>query len=176
MQSKKTSSLVTSMKRTRLNSISTGVGPTVKRSNKTASYAFAKESVVPPQTYQSQIADVLMTKTKSGNEAVDVHYDLTSSTGKRYHVKMRYPLDSFYFEELCDALIEAGVSENADISAAIGVTETVELAYDNDSVFGSFVSRNPRVADDATTTASRSKIDSLLDEFEDDDDDEWADD
>lgn len=177
MTNKKTGGLAASMKKTRPSSVSKGVGPTIKRSSKTASYAFAKEKVVPPGVYDSVVVDIQMTKTRAGAEAVDVHYNLTSSTGKVYRVKMRYPTDSSYFEELCDALIDAGIPENADISAAIGVTETVELAYDEGSPFGSFISREPRVAEAKTSAASGSKIDSLLDEFEDDedDDDEWDD-
>lgn len=174
---KKTGGLTASVKKTKPGSVSKGVGATIRRSSKTTSYAFAKEKVVPPGSYRSQIADVQMSETKSGAEAVDVHYDLTDPAGKKYHVKMRYPVDSYYFEELCDALVDAGIPENADISAAIGVTETIELAYDEDSSFGSFVSREPCAVDAEASAASRAKINSLLDEFEDDEDDgdEWDD-
>ena len=106
-------------------------------------YAFPKKKVVPPGNYRSKIVDVQDAVTNAGAQAVDVFYDLSDSGNKTYHIKQRYPLDSYYFDELCDALLDAGLPEGSRISKAKGINENVTLEYPEGSSLGSFSARCP---------------------------------
>ena len=136
----------------------------VRGSAKTAEYAFPKPKLVPAGKYRSKIVDILESVTKNGDEAIDVHYEFDDGV-HRYRIKMRYPVESTHFEALCDALIDAGVPENASIKKAIGVEETVELAYPNGTTMGSIISRSPI----NTTTVEAVEDDDDYDMLDDDD-------
>ena len=115
----------------------------ITRKSLSKQFSFAKPGVVLPGTYISKIVGVEESKTKAGEEAVDVLYELTSDSGKKHHVRMRYPLDGFYFEELCEALLDAGLTEDSKLSDAVGLEEQVVLGYPNGERIGSFISRYP---------------------------------
>ena len=117
----------------------------VRGSAKSAEYAFPKPKLVPAGQYRSKIVDILESVTKNGDEAIDVHYDFDDGV-HRYRIKMRYPVESSHFEALCDALIEAGIPENASIKKAVGIEETVVLDYPDGATMGSIVSRSPIIA------------------------------
>ena len=115
----------------------------IKRSVKGSNYSFAKAGVVAPGKYSSIIAGVEITKTKGGEDAVDILYDLVDQKSKNFHVRMRYPVSSFYFEELCDALLEAGLEEGMDIKKAVGIEEEIIIDYANGERIGSVAERSP---------------------------------
>jgi hypothetical protein len=137
----------------------------VRSSPKSVDYAFPKPKLIPKGQYRSKIVDIFESTTKQGDDAVDVHYEFTNGN-QRYRVKMRYPVESSHFEALCDALIDAGVPENASIKKAIGVEETVELAYPNGTTMGSIISRSPI----NTTTVEAVEDDDDYDMLDDGDD------
>lgn len=115
----------------------------IVRKAQAKNYSFAKPAVVPPAEYRSEIAGMEDSKTKAGEDAIDVLYDLVDDAGKKYHVRMRYPLDGYYYEELCEALLDAGLTEDSKLSDAVGLEEQVVLDYENGERIGSFVSRSP---------------------------------
>lgn len=136
----------------------------VRGSAKSAEYVFPKPKLIPAGQYRSQIVDILESVTKNGDEAVDVHYHFENGANI-YRVKMRYPVESSHFEALCDALIDAGVPENASIKKAVGVEEMVELDYLNGATMGSIVSRSPVIS----TTVEAIEDDDEYDMLDDDD-------
>lgn len=115
----------------------------IKRPVQARNYAFAKNGVVAAGKYRSKIAGVEFTKTKAGEEAVDLLYDLTDQKGTRYHVRMRYPDGSYYYDELCGALLAAGLQEGDSLKKAIGLEEAIALEYVNGEKIGSITSRSP---------------------------------
>lgn len=115
----------------------------IKRSPQGKNYAFAKPLVVKAGHYRSVITGVEVTQTKAGEEAVDVLYDLVDQKEKHFHVRMRYPVESCYFNELCDALLEAGLTEGMDIKKAVGIEEEITIDYVNGERIGSIVERVP---------------------------------
>ena len=115
----------------------------IVRKAQTKQFSFAKLGVVPADEYNSKIVGMEDSLTKAGEEAIDILYELTSASGKKHHVRMRYPIDGFYFEELCDALLDAGLPEDSKLSEAVGLEERVVLGYPNGERIGSFTSRSP---------------------------------
>ncbi len=147
---------------------------TIKRKPKAKNFAFAKPGVVPAGQYRSEIVAAEDSKTKAGEAAVDVLYELIADSGKKFHVRMRYPLESYYFEELCEALLDAGLTEDNKISDAVSVKETVVLDYPDDSRIGSFVDRWPADgAPDASEADSGGSSEAVVDEEPDLDEDEF---
>lgn len=120
----------------------TGLNLQLKRPTLNTGYAFAKPAVVAAGKYVSTIVDVKRAKTKAGEEAIDVYYDLVSASNKTFHILMRYPLNSTHFAELIEALWSAGLSEEDDITAAVGVKERIVLEYINSDI-GSITARTP---------------------------------
>lgn len=119
-----------------------GINLQLKRPVLNTSYAFAKPAVVAAGKYISTIVDVKRAKTKAGEDAVDVYYDLVSTSNKTFHILMRYPLNSTHFAELIEALWSAGLSEDDDITTAVGVKERIVLQYINSDI-GSITARAP---------------------------------
>lgn len=115
----------------------------IKRSPQGKNYAFAKPLVVKAGHYRSVITGVEVTQTKAGEEAVDVLYTLTNAEGMVFHVRMRYPRDSYYWGELCNALLAAGLKDGESIMKAVGVQEEITLDYVNGETIGSITSRSP---------------------------------
>ncbi len=115
----------------------------IKRPVQSKNYAFAKSGVVAAGKYRSFIIDVEFTKTKAGEDAVDLLYDLTDQKGTTYHVRMRYPDDSYYYAELCGALLDAGLQEGDSLKKAIGIEESIVLEYVNGEKIGSITARAP---------------------------------
>lgn len=161
--SKRPGGLAASLNRTKTKAGSLSGLKIVRGSPKSVDYAFPKPRLIPKGQYHSKIVDVFESTTKQGDDAVDVHYDFTNEN-QRYRVKMRYPVASSHFQALCDALIDAGVPENASIKKAIGVEETVELDYPNGATMGSIVSRSP-----VMSTAVEAVEDDDYDMLDDDD-------
>ena len=115
----------------------------IARKTQTKQFSFARIGVVPPGEYRSKIVGLEDSQTKSGEESIDVLYELTSGSGKKYHVRMRYPVDGFYFDELCEALLDAGLTEDSKLFDAVGLEEQVVLDYPNGERIGSFTNRCP---------------------------------
>ena len=121
----------------------TGLNLQLKRPALNTGYAFAKPAVVAADKYVSTIVDVKRTKTKAGEEAIDVYYDMVSRLNKTFHVLMRYPLNSTHFAEFIEALWSAGLSEEDDVIAAVGVKEKIVLEYVDGATIGSITARAP---------------------------------
>lgn len=139
----------------------------------------ARKKDILPGEYRSKIVKVSITKTRAGDEAVEVIYELTAADGKVFKMREIIPIDSWAFEKFGNAMIAAGLEENEDLEKTIGVTEDVTLTYDEPGGLGHFSKRVPVVA---TTDAAEDEmydseedeyadlsIDVLLDEDEDED-------
>lgn len=144
---------------------------TVKRTAKASNYAFAKLGVVPPGDYHSKIVGMEETMTRAGEEAVDVMYMLTDSSGKQYHIRARYPTNGYYFDKFCDALLNAGLPEGSKLSDGIGTEEEVTLDYPDGGRIGSFVDRRP-VNSAATGRKSAGSNPRVLEDVDEDDEDD----
>lgn len=116
---------------------------TIKRAARNHNYIFARPSVVPEATYTSKIVGVEDSKTRAGDCSIDILYDLIDASNKKYHIRMRYPVDGFYYDKLCESLLDAGLPENSTLSKAVGIEEEVVLSYPNGERIGSFTSRSP---------------------------------
>ena len=143
---------------------------TVKRTAKASNYAFAKPGVVPPGEYRSKIVGMEETMTRAGEEAVDVLYELTDSSGKQYHIRARYPTDGYYFDKLCDALLNAGLPDGSKLSDGIGIEEEVTLDYPDGGRIGNFVDRRP-VNSAATGRKSAGSNSRVVEDVDEDDED-----
>lgn len=114
----------------------------VRRSSAKKSLSMLTEDIVPAGKYRTRVENVLLTKTSKDQPAVDVVYrfsngDFEATAG------IRYPVDSLYFEKLCDALIDAGLPEEAPINEAVGIEEDVVVVYPYKGSLGNFSSRKP---------------------------------
>lgn len=135
----------------------------------------AKANKIPPGSYHSTIASIKAVKTSAGDEAVEVIYDLVAADGKQLQMREVIPIESWAFEKFCDALIEAGLSEDDDLTAAVGVVEDVELVYPQPNGFGHFERRKPvtnadEVAEQKATVRSESPMKTVVEEDDGDDD------
>ena len=140
----------------------------------------AKAGKIPAGAYRSKIVSIKAKKTTAGDEAVEVIYDLITTDGQKFLMREVIPVDSWAFELFCDALIAAGMSEDDDLTAAVGIEEAVELHYPDPRGFGRFKRRTPitgsaeEVAAEAAAVEGED-VDDADDEFDDfleDDEDE----
>jgi hypothetical protein len=104
------------------------IGISLKRNLNISNYIFPVKDLVPAGIYSSVIVDIKKSETFSHKDAVDVFYKLFNDQTS-YYVLQRYRLDSNHFYDLCDRIISAGIPDNSDLSAAIGLKETVQLVY-----------------------------------------------
>lgn len=128
----------------------------------------ARKKDIPSGAYRSKIIKVSITKTRAGDEAVEVIYELAAVDGKVFKMREVIPFDSWAFEKFSNAMIEAGLEENEDIEATIGVTEDVTLTYDEPDGLGHFTKRVPVVA--TTHDAEDEVYDSEVDAYDDEED------
>ena len=103
----------------------------------------AKASKIPPGAYRSKIVAIKNVKTFAGDDAVEVIYALTDTEGRVLTMREVIPEDAWVFEMFCDALLTAGLQEDDDIAAAVGITEDVVLEYPDPHGLGHFTSRVP---------------------------------
>ena len=122
----------------------------IRGSNSSAKIPMAKASKIPAGKYRSEIVSVNPVKTAAGDDAVEVIYNLLATDGSCLKMREIIPLDSWAFEKFCDALIAAGLTEDDDLNAAVGITEEVVLAYPDPRGLGHFSERHP-VPTDATS-------------------------
>lgn len=110
---------------------------------KTNRYEYPRIGKVPATYYHSKIVDMNV-REKNGKAILDVHYDLEDSYGRVYHIVQSYPAESQPYHRFADALVAAGVPENAKVNAGIGVEEIIEIDYiSKSSDLGSIVNRKP---------------------------------
>lgn len=153
----------------------------VRRKPAKKNVPFLSESVVPAGRYVSEIVAVYEAVTDKGKAAVDVHYSFTDAHGNVVEAKERFAIDGFYFEQLCEALLDAGLSDGAKISQAVGITESVDVTYPRPGAIGRIKTRTPY----AKSVSNKSRMaasaavdydDSTEDVVEDDDEfDDFAD-
>ena len=144
-----------------------------------AKVPMAKANKIPPGSYRSRITSIKATKTSAGDEAVETIYDLVAADGKQFQMREVIPVDAWAFELFCDALLTAGLQEGEDLTAAVGITEDVELVYPNPKGLGHFKNRKP-VTDADVVAEEKAAVCSeppevVLEEDEDDELDEFDD-
>ena len=115
----------------------------VTRSTTPVTFSFPKRGIVPAGKYRCKVVAFEDSRTKAGEEAVDALYELTSATGEQYHIRTRYLVDSYYYCEFCDALLDAGLKENSLLADAVGIEEEIVLDYPDGARIGCFTSRRP---------------------------------
>lgn len=130
------------------------------------------QKVAPAGIYTSKISAVTMSKTQQGEESIDVTYELTDANGKVAQGRIRYPLDSYHFDRLSNALVAAGLPNGSPIIDAIGVTEEIELVYPQKNSLAKIKNRSPLAASAVPTqkAAARPKAVPAEDDAEDEDD------
>lgn len=92
-------------------------------------FQFPRPENVPAGVYHSTIINIDEARTNSGLPAIEIQYDLLSKEEIHYYVRLRYPLNSFFYNQLCERLLDSGLPEGASFDEAIGLEETVELFY-----------------------------------------------
>ena len=79
----------------------------------------------------------------NGSDAVEIIYELTDSSGNQYKMREIIPYESYFFNKFCDAMIAAGLNEDDNLDAVIGIEEDVVLSYPDTNQLGHFTSRKP---------------------------------
>ena len=125
----------------------------------------ARAKDIPAGKYTSEVKKISFKKTRAGDEAVEVIYELIAADGSVMLMREVIPLDSWAFEIFSDAMIAAGVPDDADIEEVVGVKENVELVYSEPKGLGSFDKRRP-VTTTSKQQSSRAKV--VLDDEDDD--------
>lgn len=106
----------------------------------------AYESKIPAGRYRSKITSVADSTTASGDDAIDVVYQLTSSTGDSYQMRERISFDTYPYILFGNAMIAAGLNPGDDPVKAVGVTEDVTLYYPSPGAIGHFSKRKPVIS------------------------------
>lgn len=120
-------------------------------SRKTA-VPMARQKDIPAGQYRSKIAKISPKKTMSGEEAIEIIYELTAPDGNVKKMREVIPCDSWAYERFCDALIAAGLKDDDDITDAVGVTEDVYLTYPDARGLGHFSKRTPVITNGSPGT------------------------
>ncbi|MBQ4528303.1 MAG: hypothetical protein II998_09540 [Clostridia bacterium] len=112
---------------------------------------------VPAGDYISRVVSAKETITKSGNDAIEVCYEIKEASicekilnGKlssntnipTYNIRQIYPLGTSFFDNYCEAMAEAVGIDEMDLDDTIGVTEHVTLDYGNATI-GGYIGRHP---------------------------------
>lgn len=87
------------------------------------------EKVLRAGVYRSKIVKVANKKTIAGEDAIEVVYAFTGADGKEITAREVLPVESYFFERFCDALIAAGLKDGDDLADAVGIEEDVEIDY-----------------------------------------------
>ena len=150
----------------------------VRRKPAQKNVPFLSESAVPAGRYVSEIVAVHEAVTDKGKAAVDMCYTFTDAHGNVVEAKERFAIDGYYFEQLCEALLDAGLPDGAKISQAVGITESVDVAYPRPGAIGRIKTRTPY----AKSVSNKSRmVDSAAVDYDDstedivEDDDEFND-
>lgn len=130
----------------------------------------AYESKIPAGRYRSKITSVADSTTASGDDAIDVVYQLTSSTGATYQMRERIPFDTYPYILFGNAMIAAGLNPGDDPVKAVGVTEDVTLYYPSPGTIGNFSKRKP-ITSKANAVADDDDEDAAPPGVEDDEED-----
>ena len=83
-------------------------------------FQFPRADIIPAGIYHSTIVGVDDSFTNSGAPAIDIRYDLVKDQ-KHYYIHLRYPLDSQFFDQLCDRLLDSGLEDGSSFTDAIGL-------------------------------------------------------
>lgn len=99
---------------------------------------FPRMKVVPPGYYYLEILEVHARVSSTGKKCLDVIYDLQGfydSLGD-HTIRLSYPIGSQCLQDLYKAMLNAGVPAGSTMKAAIGVTEQIQLVYDDEDSIG----------------------------------------
>lgn len=109
-------------------------------------YPYPTEDKVPGGLYMCKVEKV-ESRIKDNRLMLDVSYKLCSRDCEFYNIKQTYPKKSKPLRDFYSAMISAGVKPGSNIQAAIGVCETIQLAYVSEkSDIGSIIKRVPNSA------------------------------
>lgn len=136
---------------------------------KKSTVPMARAKDIPAGRYTSEVKKVSFKKTMAGEDAVEVIYELIAMDGSVRQMREVIPMDSYSFECFSDAMIAAGLPDDADIEEVVGVKETVELVYPEPKGLGHFEKRRPVTATtkQQATKGNRAQDDWLEDEEDD---------
>ena len=120
-------------------------------------YVFPTYPDIQSGYYFSKIDEAKPTKTKSGDDAIEVFYEIKNGVTcyqiangmlpkdteiETYYIKQVYPTGTQYYEQLVDSMAEALGNRKFYVEDIIGVTEYVSLSYNNSNI-GGFNERYP---------------------------------
>lgn len=161
----------TGLPRTRRSTSATG-RRTIRGSKvQKAKISMARVSYIPAGNYRSKVVAINDVTTRAGKTAIEIVYQLTDSMGKGYKIREIVPDDSWYYEQFSNAMVAAGVPDEAEIDEAVGVEEDVELVYDDPCSLGHFATRVPAAQPVAHDSESVEEAEEENFDFLEDDDD-----
>ncbi|MDD7288895.1 MAG: hypothetical protein PUH00_04155 [Clostridiales bacterium] len=132
-----------------------------------------REKDIPPGRYAARVSEVELVKTRAGDDAVSVTYELKASNGKTLKAREIIPLDSWAFSLWSDAMIAAGLNTDSDIMDAVGIEEEFEVFYPSPNGLGQLKNRLPATKARATVTSEEEETYEEEDDDDDDDDDDF---
>lgn len=169
------------------NSSYVGNGSSFKLTRKKVNdFKFPSPNQVPAGDYISRVVSAKPYTTKSGNEAIEVKYEIkpastcqkiasgklpSNTDNPSYNIRQVYPIGTSFFDDYCEAMAEAVGADEVDLADTIGVTEHVTLDYGNASI-GGYIERKPIDSEKYDRIFKRSKLtkSNLLEDFDESDD------
>lgn len=136
--------------------------PHIFKSNGLGKYKYPNCYEIPAGKYFSKVTNVKFSQTRTGEEAIDVYYEIrdgktcydiangiipADTKNDPYYIKQKYPETSKYYDMFVDSMSEALEKEEFEYEEVIGVTEFVKLEYDKSDI-GGFTERTPLEWDD----------------------------
>lgn len=116
-------------------------------------YDFPRQEKVPSGYYFSEIIDIHPCVSSKGKKCLDVIYQLWGFHEKLgdHIIRLRYPEGSQPLHDLYKAMLNAGVAPGPNMRDAIGVTEKINLIYEDSDGIGSIYQRvyDPPQEDDS---------------------------
>ena len=169
---------ITNSKRAKTNPATSLSNIRIHRSkNQNTAVPMLTQKVAPAGIYTSRIAAVTASKIESTNaDAVDLTYELTDASGKVVQGRVRYELGGYHFDRLGDALVNAGVPDGSSITAAVGITEEIEIVYPQKGSLAKIKDRRPLVASAAPAQKAAVRSTAVVAEDDDEAEDDYDED
>lgn len=145
----------------------------IYRTKVQADVPFMKEKILPAGRYITRITAVQEAVSSSGDAAIDFCYEFSNAKGVVAEAKERCVIDSFHYEKLINALLDAGLPEGATIADTVGIVEDVVIAYPRKGALGLIQQRKPHECKNVTTPTSATEDEEEEDVLVEEDDDEF---
>ncbi len=128
------------------------------KANGLGKYRYPIYGDIPGGWYVSKITDAKMGTTRKGKSSIEVYYEIEPVSqcykrmndllkdnykDERYYIKQSYPEDTQFYDDFADAMADALGKDAFDLSETIGVTEQIQLTYNNYNNFGGIDGREP---------------------------------